>query len=67
MAKVLSKAEQGAVLLLLRPVINVTDDQFFEFCQLNRDVRLERTSGGDLVIMPPTGGGTGRRSILLGM
>jgi len=42
------------------PVIRVTDDQFFEFCQLNQDWRIERTAQGDLVIMPPTGGETGR-------
>ena len=67
MTKALSRAEQGAVRLYLRPVIELTDEQFFEFCQLNRDVRIERTAAGDLVIMPPTGGGTGHRSILLGM
>jgi len=36
------------------------DHEFFEFCQLNQDWRIERTSKGDLVIMPPTGGKTGR-------
>jgi Uma2 family endonuclease len=36
------------------------DDEFLEVCRLNRDLRLERTAEGDLVIMPPTGGDTGR-------
>jgi Uma2 family endonuclease len=36
--------------------------QFFEFCQLNNDMRIERTSQGDLNIMPPTGGESGRQS-----
>lgn len=33
---------------------------FFAFCQRNRDWRIERTSEGDLIIMPPTGGTTGQ-------
>ena len=44
------------------PVIRVTDDQFFEFCQLNRDMRIERNAKGGIVIMPPAGGDTGRRN-----
>jgi len=38
----------------------MSDHEFFEFCRLNQDWRIERTSDGDLVIMPPTGGNTGR-------
>jgi Uma2 family endonuclease len=40
-------------------------DEFFAFCQANREYRFERTTEGDLVIMTPTGGETGRRSIRL--
>ena len=53
--------------LRLWPVIDLTDDQFFEFCQLNRDLRIEQTSKGDLIIMPPTGWETGRRNSDLNM
>ncbi len=38
------------------------DEGFFDFCMLNKDINLELTSEGDLVIMPPTGGKTGRRN-----
>ena len=38
----------------------MSEDEFFEFCQHNPDLRLERTAEGDLIIMPPTGGETGR-------
>ncbi len=31
---------------------------FFQLCQDNRDLRLERSAKGDLIIMPPTGGET---------
>jgi Uma2 family endonuclease len=44
---------------------NMSDDEFFEFCQLNSWYRIERTAEGDLVIMPPTGGETGNRNFSL--
>lgn len=37
-------------------------DALFEFCAANRELRIERTSDGDLIIMPPTGGETGSRN-----
>ncbi len=48
--------------LNFQPVIDLTEDQFFEFCQLNRDVRIERNSKGEVLVMPPTGGATGVRN-----
>jgi len=41
----------------------ITDEQFYDLCQDNRDLRFERNAKGDLVIMPPTGGETGNRNI----
>ncbi|MEH2375328.1 Uma2 family endonuclease [Nostoc sp.] len=46
------------MVLRLQPAIALTEDQFYEFCQLNRDFRIERNAGGELVIMPPTGSET---------
>jgi Uma2 family endonuclease len=43
----------------------MSDRDFFEFCRLNQDLRFERTDEGDLIIMPPTGGETGRRNFIL--
>src|SRR5215831_3204256 len=40
----------------------MSDHEFFAFCQLNQEWRIERTSAGDLVIMLPTGGWTGTRN-----
>jgi Uma2 family endonuclease len=51
----------------LRPVLDLTDAKFFEFCQINRDLRIERNAQGELVIMPPTGGQTGDRNSELNM
>jgi len=43
----------------------VSDEEFAELCRLNPELQLERTSEGDLVIMAPTGGKTGRRNAKL--
>jgi Uma2 family endonuclease len=34
----------------------MTDDEYFEFCAENRDLRIERSAEGDILIMPPVGG-----------
>lgn len=38
------------------------NDQFFEFCQANKELRIERTTQGDCEIMAPTGGETSWRN-----
>ncbi|NUQ61098.1 MAG: Uma2 family endonuclease [Pirellulales bacterium] len=45
---------------------SVTDDEFFQFCQLNRELHIERTSEGEIVVMPPSGGESGRRELRIG-
>jgi Uma2 family endonuclease len=47
----------------LKLKIDLTDEQFFQMCQKNRDYRFERTALGELLIMPPTGSDTGRRNV----
>ncbi len=42
--------------------IDLTDEQFFQLCQNNPDVRFERTASGELIIMPPTGSITSDRN-----
>ena len=41
---------------------SVTPEQFERLCQEYRDLRLELTSTGELIVMPPTGLQTGRRN-----
>ncbi|MGK7919004.1 MAG: Uma2 family endonuclease [Trichodesmium sp.] len=43
----------------LNSVIDMTEEQFFQLCQKNPDLRFERNAKGDLIIMSPTGGETG--------
>jgi Uma2 family endonuclease len=37
----------------------VTHEQFQQIAAVNRDLRLERTATGELIVMPPTGSETG--------
>ena len=43
--------------------IELTDEQFYQLCRNNRELRFERNADGDLLIMSPTGGETGNRNI----
>jgi Uma2 family endonuclease len=51
-----------ALILNLSSAIELTDEQFFQLCVNNRDLRLERTAEGELIIMPPTGWKSGNRN-----
>src|SRR5438270_310969 len=39
-----------------RPAIDLNDEQLFDFCGVNRDLRIERSADGDILIMVPEGG-----------
>lgn len=51
-----------AVTLNLDSIAHLTHDQFRELCRENRDVRLELTAKGELIVMPPTGWESGKRN-----
>ncbi|HEY9812145.1 MAG TPA: Uma2 family endonuclease [Candidatus Sericytochromatia bacterium] len=51
-----------AITLNLDPIINLTSEQFYQLCQANPDLKLERNTNGELIVMPPTGGETGKRN-----
>jgi Uma2 family endonuclease len=55
MIKALPQIEIRPVTLCLKPVINLTDDQLYELCQINPELRIERAAEGELLIMPPAG------------
>ncbi|NEQ41976.1 MAG: Uma2 family endonuclease [Okeania sp. SIO3I5] len=40
-------------------IIDLTDEQFFQLCQINKEIRFERNAKGDLIIVPLMGGETG--------
>lgn len=59
-AEVGTVAGGGVLFLALPPVVRLDDDQFYELCRWNRELRIERAAGGGLSIMPPAGGETSR-------
>jgi Uma2 family endonuclease len=51
-----------AFTITLDPVGSLTDEAFYQLCQANPDVKFERSAQGELIIMSPTGGESGRRN-----
>ncbi|MEM1281431.1 MAG: Uma2 family endonuclease [Cyanobacteria bacterium P01_H01_bin.152] len=56
-----------ALTLNLRPVAQLTEEAFKALCAANPDAKLERAATGELIIMSPTGGETGRRNLNISM
>ncbi|MEH2453455.1 Uma2 family endonuclease [Nostoc sp.] len=52
----------SAIAINLNPIIRLTDNQFYQLCRENPEVKFERNAEGKLLIMPPTGGETGNRN-----
>lgn len=48
------------ITLNLNPIIKLTEEQFYQLCRENSDLKLERNAQGELIVMPPTGGETGK-------
>lgn len=46
--------------------LNLTDEQFYQLCLRNRDLRLERTATGELIVMSPAGSETAQRNLSIG-
>lgn len=60
-----ARVKGAGFLLDLRPVVDLTDDQFYALCRANAELRFERTAEGDILIMAPTGTKTGNRNFKL--
>ncbi len=52
-----------AITLNLNSIIKLTSEQFYQLCEENPDLKLERSANGELIAMPPTGGETGKRNV----
>ena len=46
----------------LDPVVEIDDEQLFELCRRNRDLHIERSAAGELIVMSPAGGKTSDRN-----
>jgi len=55
-----------ALVIRLGPLkSHLSDDEFFEFCVLNSDLRIEMTKEGEMIIMLPCGSEGGHRNFNL--
>lgn len=61
-AQVLYLSKPMPTIIKLHPVVQMNDDQFFEFCQENPDYRFERTANQEIIVLPPTGSESGNRN-----
>jgi Uma2 family endonuclease len=57
--------EPLGVVVRLCPVLKLSPDQLLEISSLNSELRLELTAEGELVVMTPAGGESGRRNMKL--
>jgi len=48
--------------IMLDEDIQMTEDEFFQFCQENRELKFERTKEGNIIVMTPIGLDTGERN-----
>ncbi|MDY7014229.1 MAG: Uma2 family endonuclease [Cyanobacteriota bacterium] len=65
MPETLVPCETKPLILQLSPAIEMTEEQFFAFCQLNRELRIERNARGEVLIMTPTGSEGGNKNFRL--
>lgn len=62
----MTQTQSSAALALNIPLtltLTVTHEQFVELASANRELQLERTATGELIVNPPTGGETGKRNL----
>lgn len=58
----LADIHDNAVVLRGSLLARLTDEEFFDFCQQNPDLRLERTADHEIIAMPPAGAESSRKS-----
>ncbi|WP_071189003.1 Uma2 family endonuclease [Trichormus sp. NMC-1] len=56
-----------AITINLNPIIQLTDNQFYQLCRENPEVKFERNADGKSLIISPTGGETGKRNFEIGI
>ncbi|MCU0546250.1 MAG: Uma2 family endonuclease [Oscillatoriaceae cyanobacterium Prado104] len=63
MTTLLIQTESVPLTVNLPAIESMTVEQFYEFCRVNRDLRIERTASGEVIIMSPAFSDTGNRNI----
>lgn len=57
--------EINPMVVQFHPIVPLTDDQFYDFCQLNKNFRIERNRSKEVIFMSPTGSETDQRNFNL--
>jgi Uma2 family endonuclease len=52
----------NGIIVNFRSIIDLTEEQFYRLCTHNPDTKFERNANGEILIMSPTGGETGKRN-----
>ncbi len=53
--------------LIIRPVAGLNEDMFFDLCQANAQLLMERDKDGNIIVMAPTGSDTGNYNFEFGL
>jgi Uma2 family endonuclease len=62
MTTLLIQTESTPLTVNFPSLVQMTNEQFYEFCQANGDLRIERTANGEVIIMPPAFSDAGNRN-----
>jgi Uma2 family endonuclease len=62
MTTLLIQTETVPLTVILPGSQSMTVEQFYEFCLVNRDLRIERTASGEVIVMSPAFSDTGNRN-----
>ncbi len=62
MTTLLVQATSAPLMIDLPWIMPKTEEQFDEFCLANRDLRIERSASGEVIVMPPAFSDTGNRN-----
>jgi Uma2 family endonuclease len=62
MTTLLVHSEHAPLAVHLPSLAQMTTEQFYEFCQANSELRIERTAQGEVIVMPPPFSDTGNRN-----
>ncbi len=62
MTILLIQNESTLLTVILPDSESMTTEQFYEFCQANRDLRIERTANGEVIVIPPAFADIGNRN-----
>jgi Uma2 family endonuclease len=67
MAQIAISSTPVPLKLQMGSALHLSDDELFDICARNPELRIERTAEGNLIVMTPAGGASGHRNLEIGM